>query len=254
LAFARFYLLNANQQFFYKILKTAIIKHSSQIDIMGLNVNDVNCVIHAVLVDNPIFFWFEGKWKLEENRGIRYLVPQYTFGISDTNEICRQLDELCYKFYKQTSNSYMYDKIRITYDWLLENTKYDMSERNGQTIYDSLINRKAVCKGVSKGFQYLLSQINCFSTVREGTLDGKAKHAWNIVEYNDRYYNVDVTMGYNEFKYLFDDIEKDNKYKCFMVSDDKLMKTHVIYDLNKLGISCDIDYRGGMSVGREIYS
>ena len=56
-----------------------------------------------------------------------------------------------------------------------------------------------MCKGLSKGLQFLLKELGLFSTLQEGAIDGTSKHVWNIVEINKAYFNADVSMGYDQF-------------------------------------------------------
>lgn len=243
----KFFLLDPKQQCFYEIVREAIAKHEQWIPIKGLTVSEVNSVLKAVLTDTPDFFWFEGKWSMENLEGKGYLVPKYTFDTSASYEIRQQLDNICKDFCMTiSSNKSTYEILRVAYDWLITNVQYGVSQSNGQTIYDALIARKAVCKGLSKGLQYLLKQINCFSTLKEGTLDGVTKHIWNIVEINNKYYNVDVSMGYEAFSYLFEGNERNNRYRCFAVSDTQLLKTHRINYAAGSSLRCNYDYIGGL--------
>ena len=242
----KFFFLDKKQQYFYRILREAISRHENLIPIQGLSVEEINTVLGAVLTDTPDFFWFEGKWSIEKLNDVWYIVPHYTFDSSTSNEIQGLLDEMSISFCKKIADKLnIYDKVRATYDWIISNAQYDMSQRGGQTIYDSLIIRKAVCKGLSKGFQYLLNKVNCFSTLQDGTLNGVSRHVWNIVEIHDRYYNVDVSMGYDCFSYLFEKSERSNRYRCFIVSDAKLEKTHKIYYSPRLSLNCEQEYPGG---------
>ena len=61
---------------------------------------------------------------------------------------------------------------------------------------------------------------------------------WNIVEINGKYYNVDVSMGYDCFSDLFDDSRKFDKYRCFAVPDDQLSEFHRIYHLPWPSLPC----------------
>ncbi|MBR5774044.1 MAG: hypothetical protein IKY44_04245, partial [Clostridia bacterium] len=59
-----------------------------------------------------------------------------------------------------------------------------------RSIYGVFVNRKAVCAGYAKAFQYLLNACGiecCYVT--------SATHAWNIVRLEGDYYHVDVTWG-----------------------------------------------------------
>lgn len=99
-------------------------------------------------------------------------------------------------------------------------------ENGGQNIHNAFIEKKAVCKGLSKAYQYLLLKFGVFSTVVDGTIDGIARHIWNIVEIDGVYYNVDISMRYSNFDILFDNDQKFDKYRMFLKSDEEIKHTH----------------------------
>ena len=233
-----FYFLNPKQQKMYHLLRKALFQYEQTIPASGIDAAEMNTVLKAVLTDTPDLFWFEGKWKYETAGDTRYIHPLYTVDIAETQRIRSRLEEISSDFMKSNKSISELDRVRYAYDWILSNVDYGLSEGTGQTIYDAFLKRKAVCKGLSKGFQYLLKRMHCFSTLQEGTLDGAGKHIWNIVEINGKYYNVDVSMGYDCFSDLFDDSRKFDKYRCFAVPDDQLSEFHRIYHLPWPSLPC----------------
>lgn len=239
-----FFSLNVKQQYFYKRAMSIIAESELLIPACELCADDINKVLRAVLNDHPEFFWFKGKWTLDEFNGKRYAIPYYIFDKIDIYEIQKIIDESVKKSCGAITGSITCEKIRKLYDWILDNVDYGTYDNSdGQTIYDALVCKKAVCKGLSKSMQYLSERVNCFSALREGSLDGISKHIWNIVRIDGKYYNVDVSMGYSEFSFLFDLCRQIDRYRCFLVSDKTLSKTHQI-NILQYPVVCNDEYIG----------
>ncbi len=226
-----FYFLNTKQKKLFKLFRDALFRHTKFIPIPEIDANEISIILKAVLTDTPDIFWFEGKWEYAVIGSSLCIHPLYTIASSDSLIIQGQVDETCSDILSLVDSSSEILRIRYAYDWILSNVEYGFEDGRGQTIYDVLIKRKAVCKGLSKGLQFLLKQMNLFSTLQEGTIDDKSKHVWNIVEIDNAYFNVDVSMGYDYFSYLFEDERKNDKYRCFAVPNAKLSNYHRIKHL-----------------------
>lgn len=119
-------------------------------------------------------------------------------------------------------------KVKFVYEWIIKNIKYGMTDTEGQNVYEALIKRKAVCKGISKAYQLILSRLDVFSILTEGTIgSSQSKHVWNVVKVAGEYYNVDVSIGYKCFSYMYQNNQNQkNPYRGLLLSDDQIEKTH----------------------------
>lgn len=98
------------------------------------------------------------------------------------------------------------------HDYLVLNCEYYTdSSTFPDTVYDAyaaLVDRKAVCQGYALAYKYLLNQagIDCYMVTSSAM-----NHAWNLVELNGQYYQVDTTwddplqdkLGYARHEYMF---------------------------------------------------
>ena len=100
-----------------------------------------------------------------------------------------------------------YEKIDAVYDWLCQNVTYDYENLEDtsyllkHTAYAALIDRTAVCQGYAVLFYRLMLELNVDARVIVG--DGGGPHAWNIVELNNLYYNLDSTWDAGQSEYIW---------------------------------------------------
>ena len=223
-AFAWYTLADRFERDLYKRIRSAI--RSRQLVFIEEDTPEcVNRVFQAVLTDGPELFCVDGKWRLVLQDGSRYAQLHFTFTPKETEKGRYQLAQLADSF------SYLKDipaseRILAVYDWLLAHVEYGFTETDGQSSYDALVRRRAVCKEISKAFQYLMRSLDVFCTLQEGSLDGVGRHIWNIVEIGGAFYHVDVCMGYMRFAGVFG--AEGNDRRCCLVGDDTIRKTHYL--------------------------
>lgn len=91
-----------------------------------------------------------------------------------------------------------YSKIKTIYNWICQNVSYDYAHVGNTeylkqfSAYGALVERTAVCQGYAVLLYRLLLESGVDVRVIPGTGNG-ALHAWNIVELNGVYYNLDST-------------------------------------------------------------
>lgn len=129
------------------------------------------------------------------------------------------------------------NKYRLIHDWIVENVEYDFrysnaitseaeltdEEReyvrkgNADNIYGAIVEKKAVCSGISEAFKYICNKCGLDVIVVSGSVPSSTYggHAWNVVPIYETYYIVDCTWDL-EYK---DGIKTGSKYKYFLVND-----------------------------------
>lgn len=132
---------------------------------------------------------------------------------------------------KQTAQDSDVQKIKKVHDWLVNVIEYDSSqkENNKYNIYGALHDKKAVCEGYARAFNYIMEEIGIPCVL----VSGKAKnsegtietHAWNYVKIEEKWYAIDVTwddpviIGNGK-------ISEKTKYKYFLVGSTDFFKDH----------------------------
>ena len=92
-----------------------------------------------------------------------------------------------------------YDKIKIIHDYLIDSIEYenDLTQNNVYDIYGALVQKRCVCEGYAKAFQYLMNEMGIENTIVIGigtnSKNETENHAWNYVKLDGEWYAVDVT-------------------------------------------------------------
>lgn len=95
-------------------------------------------------------------------------------------------------------------KIKAAHDFLVNNVSYiDWNKGEGaNTAYGALVKGQAACSGYARAFKALCDSmdVSCYYIHADATA-GNPSHQWNLVEYNDGYYFIDVqandSSGFN---------------------------------------------------------
>ncbi len=105
------------------------------------------------------------------------------------------------------NNKTDYEKIYAVYNWLCKNVTYDYENLEDttyllkHTAYAALVNKTAVCQGYAVLFYRLMLELGVDARVIVG--DGGGPHAWNIVELDGLYYNLDATWDAGQSEYIW---------------------------------------------------
>lgn len=113
-----------------------------------------------------------------------------------------------------------YDKEKYVHDQLIDRISYNARADMNQSAYSALVKGQTVCAGYARAFQYIMQQLDipCYYC----TGFAGEKHAWNIVELSDGFYNVDTT---------WDDLDGRN-YDYFNKSDEDFSSNHLRKELS----------------------
>ena len=240
-----YWLLREEEQKIYYQLEDGIGRRLSEIAVESCSGETLKRIIRCVLIDNPQFFWFEGMVSIRKAAERIIVKPQYLFNETEIRG-AEKIIEKALSGFDILKSSCDFDKARAAYDWLLDNVSYS-EEVAGQNIFDVFIERKAVCKGLSKAYQLILLRLGVFSTLIYGTIDGKTNHIWNVAEIDGKYYNVDVSLGYEQFDFLFESSLKSDRYRVFLKSDKSISEistenAYYEYESDNPRLICEKNY------------
>lgn len=85
-------------------------------------------------------------------------------------------------------------KLLWVHDYIITHCQYDYSLQKFNA-YNALVEREAVCQGISLAYLYLMEQLG---VEVEFVSSSRMNHAWNLVELEGEYYHVDCTWDEGE--------------------------------------------------------
>lgn len=189
-----------------------ILSQENGSEILG---NDYQSAIEAFTHDNPDIFYLDvNKMYINivttkkitgvtynvyigpEDEGNYFVDGFYTYEgvLEDKQKIEQERDKIINSLTGTT-----YQKIRTIHDYLINNIQYDSNyiSKGKYTVYGAFVDKMCVCEGYAKTFKYLANAagINCEilqgkSTNSYGEVES---HAWNCVQIENTWYQVDVT-------------------------------------------------------------
>lgn len=239
-----FLLLSEEEKNIYSVIYDNLLNFKKYIYIENnVETNILIKIIKYILLDNPCLFWFSGKWRKSHVASRIIIAPIYSFNEAKANKLLSKINEtIDYIKTKYKGNVFQY--IRMVYDWILNNVYYSTTHDeylyNSQTIVGAIIEKKAVCRGISKLFKLCMDVVGIKCILVDGFLNKNDRHTWNIIYLDSIPYHIDVTIGYDRFNYLFKSYKRIKRYPCFMISDLTLLKTHNI-ELDCIPV-CDSDF------------
>ena len=118
-------------------------------------------------------------------------------------------------------NSTVEENIKSVHDYIINNTKYDRSRKNGEseyhsdTAYGALYEGYAVCGGYSDTMSLFLNRMNIPNFKASSDM-----HIWNVVNVNGQWLNLDLTwddpISIDGLDYL--------EYDFFLIDSQRMLK------------------------------
>lgn len=118
-------------------------------------------------------------------------------------------------------NATVEENIKSVHDYIINNTKYDISRKNGEseyhsdTAYGALYEGYAVCGGYSDTMSLFLNRMNIPNFKASSDM-----HIWNVVNVNGQWLNLDLTwddpISIDGLDYL--------EYDFFLIDSQRMLK------------------------------
>ncbi|MDL2249561.1 transglutaminase/protease-like cytokinesis protein 3 [Lachnospiraceae bacterium PF1-21] len=86
-----------------------------------------------------------------------------------------------------------YEKIQYCFDYVGQNTTFDLSSSDNQNIISVFLNKTSVCAGYSKALQILLERLGIECVYVTGFANNDY-HAWNLVKIDGEFKYADLTF------------------------------------------------------------
>ena len=174
--------------------------------------DDLEEVMNCFFSDQTELFWLNTAYKYGVNGDGDVIQLQLKYGISEANldnarlTYEEQIDAIVSKANQYSS---ALEKEKCIHDCICAMNTYNKDAVLSQSAYSALSSGSSACAGYAKAFQIVCERtgIPCYYITGESR--GRS-HAWNIVNIDGKYYNVDLTwddslsekLGYDSYAYF----------------------------------------------------
>lgn len=213
-----YFMLSDNEKKLYKQIyahMNSVI--DSFVPSVDVNVSEVKKTFEALYNDHPELFWVDTtySYKYTSSNKCVQINLSYNETVNDLQKNKQLFDNEVNKIIKGASKLKSdYAKEKYVHDTLVTTIKYDKNASMNQSAYSALVNKKTICAGYARAFQYILIKLNIPTYYVVGV--STVNHAWNMVKLDDGYYNVDLTWDNSDL----------TRYKYFNKTDNDFLPTH----------------------------
>lgn len=219
--------------------------HSMVVD-GGCSNEHILKALYALEFDDPEtqINLYDREFTIFREGGSKKVFPHYCASTKEEDEKRRRLEDAIDKIVEGAKKfKTEYEMELYAHDSILDGLTYhheDSLDSETYSAYGALVNKKAVCKGISYALMMVLSRLDIWCAVIPGKKE--FNHAWNIVRIDGRYYNVDATYDLQDWK---------TTHVYFNVDDRHFLPDHPC----NIGPICDSDEHGWFTVnGRKARS
>lgn len=204
--------LTDEQKKIYKAVAVAIKNLDSNAKIKEYNftddnttMKDVKAAIQNLFLDHPEVFYVSNDYTVStiELLNSKRIEIDLKYLVKDKNDLNKKLTEIknvIDPIIKDAKNMDKFDAELYIHDKICEMCTYykysniEAVPEECHTIYGCLVNKQAVCDGLSKSLQIMLDKVEIDNILVTGNLQNQA-HAWIMVKLGDNWYHVDITSN-----------------------------------------------------------
>lgn len=215
--------IDTNEKEVYTEIYRMLIGFKTDVELPTLDTDLMDHAFSCVLIDHPEIFYVKGYSLKTYTRG--NIIEKITMSGNYTMEPAQAKSyAMAIEAYVQKCETNIpnpddeYEAVKGVYEYIINNTEYDLEAENNQNILSVFLDHRSVCQGYAKATQYILNDMGIFCTLVEGHGKNNESHVWNLVRINGNYYYVDTTWG-------------DASYSLIS-SDDYIQSTMPVPDIN----------------------
>lgn len=164
------------------------------------------------------------------------------------NEMQKSIDAVADKLVAEAAGkASTFEKLKVFHDYLVLNSTFELNDSNNDynaSIYNAFGSGEEQgniqCSGYAKAMQYLCDKAGIVSMVVTGETNKGQSHAWNVVDVDGKWYNLDATW---DDPILNTPNYKNIRYNYFLVPDSGIHNiTHMHVSQKKLSSGKYITY------------
>ncbi len=213
-----FGMLNDNQKKVYKQIYANALSYSTTfVPVEKIDIKEIKEVFESIYNDHPELFWINTSYsyKYTSDDKCVQIILSFNETVDDIEYHKKLFNDEANKIINEANKySTNYAKEKYVHDTIVKNVKYDKKANMNQSAYSALVNKKTICAGYSRAFQYIMIQLHIPTYYCVGI--SNVNHAWNIVKLDDGYYNVDLTWDTSDI----------TRYKYFNKTDSDFTSSH----------------------------
>lgn len=225
--------LSAKEQKVYDTILASALKFNAKVEFeYSLTHSDYARLLGLVYFQNPEVFWLRGLIDLSDDGKSANLY--YICDKEQASSMIQFLNEKVKLIMQQIpADATTLKKLRVCHDYICTNTTFTKGGNSSQTIMGPLVDGVGQCEGYTKSFLYLCNLLEVPCLYISGMNDSGATHAWNVVQIDGIWYNIDCTWDDPIMK-VFD--AKNVSYQYFGVRDEDIHnKTHFSVNISQNG-------------------
>lgn len=210
---------------------------------------DILSLFSAAVNSNPQLFYIDNAFSYNASRGyVATLYFNFKYSRAEITAMTEKFnaaaaDALAACMGTGMTGMTEAQKALAGHDYIAALVNYDMSAVNAPdthpnafTAYGALVERKAVCQGISLAYKYLMKQsgVACEFVSSESMV-----HGWNAVKVDGYWYHVDITWDdpVLTFKNTKTDVDGKVYHDYFLLSDDAIRaKRHYGWTMDVVGL------------------
>jgi hypothetical protein len=237
--------LSIHEQRLYVELLQIIKAYAFKTIVSSLSTAEIDKVFQCVSNDHPEIFYTHGyyttSYTLDDVVKKIAFAASYTVGTNERDRRQRYIDAYVRECLQgMPIGADDYQKVKYVYEYIIQNTEYDLTSLDNQNICSVFLYGRSVCQGYAKATQYLLNAVGVPTTLVTGwAIDGE-RHAWNLVIVDGEFYHVDSTFGDSSYNPASDyphDPDTANQwresvmslnYDFLLITTAQLERTHII--------------------------
>ena len=202
----------------------------------GISEEDAIRVYATVLNAEPELFWLSGSISASSSGG-RLRLRYITYDEAEIAQKQKEIDSKAKAVLDKVAGQSTVVKLRYFHDYIVTSNAFSKDTAGyNSSIYNGLTGKDHLqCAGYAKTFSYLCDMSGIESITVVGTNGDGASHAWDVVNVDGEYYNVDTTWDDPTKSGEVDRGPKYARYDYFLVPDKWLLIDH--FNVNKVTLS-----------------
>jgi hypothetical protein len=185
--------LTKKEQAVYDAIIKAVCNYEAVVTFTDvLDINEYSKILGIVYLQNPELFWLRGTIDLAsdgKSANLYYLCTQDQV-VSLEMFLNARVEQI---LAQMPVDATVLKKLQIIHDYICINTVFSKGSTTSKTALGPLVDGISQCEGYAKAFLYMCNVIEVPCLYISGTNDQGATHAWNVVNIDGEWYNVDCT-------------------------------------------------------------